>query len=72
MSESLAKEQSSLRTSIQGIEQILNQLQESEEFFALAIEEQDTEMFDEIDLQLDVVGNVFARLGTSKNVLKRT
>lgn len=55
LSESLAKEQSSLRTSIQGIEQILNQLQESEEFFALAIDEQDTEMFDEIDLQLDVV-----------------
>ena len=55
LSESLAKEQAALRTSVQGIDQVLVQLQESEELLALASDEQDTTMYDEIDLHLDSV-----------------
>ena len=52
---SLAKEQASLKTSIEGIDYVLAQLQESEELLALAIDDQDSEMYDEIDSHLNTV-----------------
>ena len=55
LSQLLSKEQAMLKTTLQGIEQIFSQLQESEEFFALAMDEQDSAMFDEIYQQLDRV-----------------
>lgn len=66
MSESLAKEQATLRTSLLGIDQILTLLQESEELLTLASDEQDTAMIDEIDVQIDGVESTLKSLELQK------
>ncbi len=65
-SQSLTKEQASLRTSVQGVERTLAQIQDSEELLSLAIEEQDTEVLEEIDLHLDTIESTLKSLELQK------